>query len=103
MGVQDELISKDVKEAWTLQHTIYNHLFNDETHAGIPLAKALVETLSHFHLPIKLTLLIMKRMLADEQFPDCFERMLGPSFSEEYPEFFQKQSNAEEKEKHDAL
>ena len=103
MGVQDELICKDLNEAWTLQQTVYNHLFKDKTEAGIPLTKALVQTMEHFHLPLELTLLIMKRMLADDQFPDCFDRMLGPSYRELYPEFFAKHETTSEKEKHEKL
>ena len=97
MGVQDNLICKDVTEAWTLQHSVYNHLFNDKTVAGIPLAKALVETMHHFHLPVGLTLFMMRRMLADSQFPDCFDRMLGPSYRDEYPNLFAKAENDKEK------
>ena len=100
MGVQDNLICKDVTEAWTLQHTVYNHLFNDETKAGIPLAKALVETMKQFHLPVGLTLFMMRRMLADSQFPDCFDRMLGPSYRDEYPDLFAKTDNDKEKGEH---
>lgn len=103
MGVEDRLISKDVNEAWTLQHTVYAHLFKDKTIAGIPLTKALVETLILFHMPEKLILLIMRRMLADEQFPDCFERMLEPTFGDQYPELFETHETEEEKEKHKAL
>jgi hypothetical protein len=103
MGVQDELICKDVNEAWKLQHKVYDHLFRDETAAGIPLTKALVGALHHFHLPTRLTLLIMRQMLADDQFPDCFERMLAPSFENEYPELFLKHDTIEEKEKHEKL
>lgn len=100
MGVQDELISKTVEEAWQLQHKIYDHLFNDQTHSGIALSKALVDTMHHFHMPEKLILLLMKTMLADEQFPDCFERMLGPSYSDSYPEYFVSHKTAEDKNKH---
>lgn len=103
MGVQDELLCKDVTEAWTLQHAVYNHLFRDKTVAGIPLTKALVETLHHFHLPYRLTLLMMRRMLADEQFPDCFERMLGPTYETLYPEAFEKHQTDEAKEAHEKL
>lgn len=103
MGVEDRLISKDVNEAWTLQHTVYAHLFKDKTVAGIPLTKALVDTMNHFHLPLRLILLIMKRMLADNQFPDCFERMLKPNFENVYPELFEIHETEEEKQKHKAL
>ena len=97
MGVQDNLICKDVIGSWTLQHAVYAHLFKDETNAGIPLAKALVETMQHFHLPVGLTLFMMRRMLADSQFPDCFDRMLGPSYRDEYPDLFAKPQNDKEK------
>jgi len=100
MGVQDDLISKSVDEAWSLQHVIYAHLFKDKSHSGIMLAKALVQTMDKFHLPTKLTLLMMKRMLADEQFPDSFEKMLGPSFEKEYPELFEIHETKEKQEEH---
>jgi hypothetical protein len=103
MGVKDELICKTVDDAWTLQHAVYAHLFKDKTHSGIALAKALVETLKHFHMPEKLILLLMKTMLADEQFPDCFERMLGPTYEAAHPELFVTHNTAEEKEKHKKL
>ncbi len=98
MGVQDDLLRKTVTEAWSLQHEIYAHLFNDETEAGIPLASALVETMNHFHLHEKLALLMMKKMLADEQFPHCFDRMLGPTYREKYPELFENHETEEEHE-----
>jgi hypothetical protein len=101
MGVQDNLISKNVKEAWSLQHVIYDHLFRDESHSGVMLAKALVETMSTFHLPTKLTLILMRRMLADKQFPDSFEKMLGPSYKDEYPELFEVHTTSEDKEEHE--
>ena len=103
MGIKDDLISKDVAEAWTLQHSIYNHLFNDPTVAGIPLAKALVGVMVHFHLPEELTLLMMKRMLADDQFPDCFDRMLGPSYKDIYPDLFKQPITIQEKNEHKKL
>lgn len=101
MGVQDELISKSVDEALGLQHTIYEHLFNDKnSYSGIILAKALVNTMHHFHLPEKLTLLMMRQMLADEQFPDSFHKMLEPSFGEKYPDLFHPGLSEEEFRKH---
>lgn len=103
MGVQDNLLCKNVNEAWDLQHNVYEHLFNDTTVAGIPLTKALVETLHHFHLPTKLTLLIMRKMLADKQFPNCFNRMLGPSYKDEYPEVFQDFDTEGENTAHEKL
>ncbi|RKD90224.1 oxygenase MpaB family protein [Mangrovibacterium diazotrophicum] len=101
MGVKEELIAGNVEEAWSLQHAVYAHLFKDKTEAGIPLAEALVETLVHFHLSHKLTLLMMRKMLADEQFPDCFHRMLGPSFETKYPELFEVHTDEEKKEEHE--
>jgi hypothetical protein len=103
MGVEEALICKNVEEAWSLQHTVYAHLFKDETHSGILLAKRLVEAMDHFHMPEKLVLLLMKSMLADEQFPDCFERMLGPSYSVKYPELFIVPHSEEEKAGHKVL
>jgi hypothetical protein len=100
MGVQDELICATVDEAWKLQHMVYAHLFKDETHSGIALAKALVETLKHFHMPEKLILLLMKMLLADEQFPDCFKRMLGPTYATAHPELFVSLLSETEKENH---
>ncbi len=98
MGVQENLIPKNVDEGWKLQHTVYDHLFRDKTVAGIPLTKALVQTLhENFHLPMNLILYIMKQLLADEQFPDCFERMLGPTYKDEYPEFFKTYKNEKER------
>ncbi|WP_163712193.1 oxygenase MpaB family protein [Mangrovibacterium lignilyticum] len=103
MGVKDELIAKDVADAWELQHKVYAHLFKDKTEAGIPLATALVKTLDHFHLPEKLSLLMMRKMLADEQFPDCFNRMLGPTFStdEKYNKLFEKHADPHKAEDHE--
>ncbi|WP_373516959.1 oxygenase MpaB family protein [Pricia sp.] len=103
MGVHENLICKDVAEAWTLQHAVYAHLFKDETQSGILLAEKLVEALDHFHMPEELVLLLMKRMLADEQFPDCFERMLGPSFASKHPEYFVSHNSDREKKEHDAV
>lgn len=98
MGIQQDLVCKNVDEAWELQHMIYEHLFNDPTEAGIPLAKALVGLMVHFHLPEELTLLMMKKMLEDDQFPDCYNRMLGPSYREAYPGLFTNPVTQEEKE-----
>ncbi len=103
MGVEDQLLAKDVEEASSLQSAIYNHLFRDKTESGIGLAKALVETLHTFHLPLKLTLYMMKRMLEDEQYPDCFIRMLGPSFESEYPELFAVHESIREREENNTL
>lgn len=101
MGVQDDLIGKNVEDAWKLQHTIYAHLFKDKSHSGIMLAKALVETMNTFHLPTKLTLIMMRKMLSDEQFPDSFEKMLGPSFEKEYPVLFETHTSEENQKEHE--
>ena len=97
MGVQENLISKDVEEAWSLQHAVYDHLFNDETVSGAILTESLVEALDDLHMPLKLILILMKKMLEDDQFPDCFERMLGPKYEKEFPELFAKPESDDEK------
>jgi len=97
MGVQENLLSKNVEEAWTLQHAVYNHLFNDEPVSGIMLAEALVEALDDLYMPLKLVLLLMKKMLEDDLYPDCFERMLGPKYEKEFPELFAKTQTEDEK------
>ncbi|MGB5941783.1 MAG: oxygenase MpaB family protein [Leeuwenhoekiella sp.] len=102
MGVQERLICDTVPEAWELQHKVYAHLFKDETSAGVQLAKSLVLALDHFHMDEHLVLHLMKRMLKDEQFPDCFERMLGPSYAEDerYSHLFEKHISDEAAEAH---
>lgn len=97
MGVQENLISKDVEEAWTLQNAVYNHLFRDEPVSGTQLAEALVEALDDLYMPLKLVLILMKKMLEDDLYPDCFERMLGPKYEKEFPELFVKPQSEEEK------
>ena len=97
MGVQDNLLRKDVEEAWSLQYAIYDHLFCGEPVSGILLAKALAETLDNLYMPRKLVLILMKKMLEDEQFPDCFERMLGPTYEKEFPDLFFKPQTDDEK------
>jgi hypothetical protein len=101
MGVQENLICPTVEEAWNLQHRIYEHLFRDKTEAGIPLTQALVKTLHHFHLPLPLILLMMRKLLADEQFPDCFDRMLKPTYGKDYPSYFEKHDTHEKRMKHE--
>lgn len=98
MGIQDNLLCRNKEEAWTLQKAMYNHLFPDDNRAGIALAKALVETLATFLLSTKLILLMMKKMIMDEEHPDLFYRVLGPSFAKEYPSIFKKSRSAEEVE-----
>ncbi len=97
MGIQENLLCKDVEEAWSLQHAIYNHLFNDGHVSGIKLAEALAETLDDFYLPRKLVIILMKKMLEDEQYPDCFEILLGPTYEKEFPELFHKPETEDEK------
>ncbi|MDO9553378.1 oxygenase MpaB family protein [Rhodonellum sp.] len=103
MGVQEDLITENVADAWDLQHKVYCHLFKDETVAGILLTEALVKTLHHFHLPTPLILLMMRKLLADEQFPDCFERMLGPTYRRDYPEIFAKPETHQERAQHEEV
>jgi hypothetical protein len=45
----------------------------------------------------------MKKMLEDERYPDCFERLLGPSFEKEYPDLFYKPETDDEKIEHKKL
>lgn len=103
MGVQDNLLCKDIEEAWSLQDAIYNHLFHDENYSGVTLSKALVETMAHFMLTPKFVLLLMRKMLADDKYPECFNKMLEPTYGKLYPEVFHKPETAEEKAKHDEL
>jgi hypothetical protein len=97
MGVQENLISKNVEEAWSLQLAVYNHLFNDEPVSGIMLTEALVEALDDLYMPLKLVLILMKKMLEDDHYPDCFERMLGPKYEKEFPELFERPETEEQK------
>ena len=97
MGVQDNLICNTVEEAWTLQHAVYDHLFRDEPVSGILLADALVKALDNLYMPLKLVLILMKKMLEDDRYPDCFEQMLGPSYEKEFPELFVKPQSDDEK------
>lgn len=96
MGVQEELLMPNVDEAWELQRAVYAHLFHDEPVAGIGLAKALVETMATFMMSRKLVLLIMKRMLTDKDYPDTFNRLLGPSYAAEFPSLFAIPANGED-------
>lgn len=97
MGVQENLISKNVEEAWTLQHAVYDHLYNDKHDSGIILAESLAEALDDLYMPRKLVLLLMKKMLEDEKYPDCFELMLGPTFEKEFPDLFERPEDEEQK------
>ncbi len=91
MGVREELLRPTVEEAWDMQKAIYNHLFDTDDHAsGIALAKALVGALSTFLISTKFTLMLMKKMLFDEDHPDLFFQVLGPSFGATYPGLFRK-------------
>ena len=40
-------------------------------------------------------------MLHDEQFPDSFEKMLGPSFEKEYPVLFETHTSEENQKEHE--
>jgi hypothetical protein len=97
MGVQENLISKNVEEAWSLQHAVYDHLYNDKHDSGIILAEALAEALDDLYMPRKLVLILMKKMLEDERYPDCFELMLGPTFEKEFPDLFERPEDEEQK------
>ena len=101
MGVQDELVCADVEEAWSLQNAVYNHLFHDECHSGILLSEALVKTMSKFMMSTRLVLHMMRRMLSDESYPDCFQRMLGPTYGDEYPLLFESHTNEEDQKDHE--
>lgn len=98
MGIQDALLCKNKEEAWVLQKAVYNHLFPDDNRAGVKLAEALVNTLSTFLLSTKLVLMMMKKMILDEEHPDLFYRVLGPAFASKYPSVFKKSRSAEEAE-----
>ncbi|MBK6480576.1 MAG: DUF2236 domain-containing protein [Saprospiraceae bacterium] len=91
MGIEDRLLANSVPEAWDLQLAIYKHLFLDIDHAsGIALAKALVECISTFLISTKFTLMLMKKMIKDDNYPDLFFEVLGPSFGAQYPSLFKK-------------
>ena len=74
--------------AWGLQEAVYAHLFHDTPHSGILLSKALVETMAHFLISHRLVLHILRWMLQDETYPECFYKMLGPTYAKEYPILF---------------
>ena len=97
MGVQENLISKNVEEAWSLQYAVYDHLYNDKHDSGIILAESLAEALDDLYMPRKLVLMLMKKMLEDEKYPDCFELMLGPTFGQEFPDLFERPEDEEQK------
>lgn len=100
MGIQENLLCKDWEEALSLQQAIYDHLFYDGHLSGIKLAEALAETLDDFYLPRKLVIILMKKMLDDERYPDCFELLLGPTYKKEFPELFYNPETEEEKNEH---
>ncbi|MFY0644623.1 MAG: DUF2236 domain-containing protein [Bacteroidia bacterium] len=89
MGVKDELICSNMDEAWSLQHAVYNHLFRDESHSGILLCKALVETMKKFLMSERQILHMMKKMLKDDDYPDCFYKMLEPTYGKDHPDMFE--------------
>lgn len=91
MGIQEPLMRPTIDEAWSMQKAIYNHLFDEIDHAsGIALAKALVNAISTFLINTKFTLMLMKKMLYDDEHPDLFYQVLGPSFGAEYPGLFKR-------------
>ena len=97
MGIENDLLMPTIPEAWELQTAIYNHLFNDDHTSGVGLAKALVGALHEFLLPEKLTLIIMRKMMKDDAFPDVFDELLGPSFKDTYASLFNKENTADGK------
>ena len=101
MGISNELLCPVVNEAWDLQKAVYKHLFPDDNRAGVALAKALVETLSEFLLSTKMVLIMMRKMILDEEHPDLFYRVLGPSYGNEYPSVFVRTRSAEESSEFD--
>lgn len=100
MGIQQELLSSSVEEAWVLQKAVYNHLFPEDNRSGVALAQALVHTLSEFMLSTKHVLLIMRKMILDTEHPDLFFRVLGPTYGQKYPSVFMKTRSADEEEAH---
>ncbi|MBL0099754.1 MAG: DUF2236 domain-containing protein [Saprospiraceae bacterium] len=96
MGIQKELLCPNVEQAWVLQKAVYNHLFPDDNTAGVALAKALVETLSEFLLSTKMVLIMMRKMIMDEDHPDLFFRVLGPTYGSEYPSVFARTRSADD-------
>jgi hypothetical protein len=103
MGIQDELLSANVEEAWKLQKEVYNHLFPDDNRSGVALAQALVHTLSEFMLSTKHVLLIMRKMILDQEHPDLFYRVLGPSYGQKFPSVFMKTRSADEADAHNEI
>lgn len=104
MGMEQELLANTVEDAWELQQAIYKHLFNDDIFAGAGLSAALVQALSPMGLGTKFTLLLMKKMMADTEYPDSFNRLLGPTFGPKYGNLFLKtRSVEEEQEQEEAL
>lgn len=95
MGIQSDMLSDDIPSGWELQKAVYDHLFPDDNSAGIALAKALVETLSTFLLSTKMVLIMMRKMILDEEHPDLFYRVLGPSYGRQYPNIFAATRDAE--------
>jgi len=90
MGIQDDLLLPTVPEAWELQTQVYTHLFNDVNYSGIGLWKALVEVLSKFMISTRLILIVMKKMMYDSNYPDSFNKILGPTYANEFGDLFMR-------------
>jgi hypothetical protein len=96
MGMEEQLLSDTVEEAWDLQLAIYKHLFSDEVFAGAGLSAALVQTISPMGLGTKFVLILMKKMMADQNFPESFERLLASTFGPKYGFLFSKPRSTDE-------
>lgn len=89
MGIQDDLLSDNIEEAWSLQKSIYNHLFENNDHtSGIILGQALVTTLSKFLISERLVLHQMKNMIKDDDHPEIFNKIFGPTYKNKHPLLF---------------
>lgn len=100
MGVEERLLCSTMDEAWELQEAVYDHLFHDEPHSGILLSEALVETMAKFLLSHRFVLHILRWMLQDENYPENFYSLLGPTYAEQYPILFEQPDDEEEHEDH---
>jgi len=90
MGVQEDLLTDTIEEAWILQKSIYNHLFeNDDNRSGIILGKALVHTLTEFLLSERHVLHMMREMIKDDDHPDLFRKIFEPTYGDKHPLLFQ--------------
>jgi hypothetical protein len=89
IGVEPDFQCDHYTEAWQQQHSIYRHLFVEDTRAGQALGKALVTTIAQFLIGEKLALMIMKYMLQDDAQPTLFYRLFSKDYIALYPELFQ--------------